>query len=44
MPWLKKDTQLLPSLKKGQTIPLSKVELHSGMTSPPGYVTESELL
>jgi hypothetical protein len=34
----------LPPLKEGEQLDMSSVELHQGRTSPPDYLTESELI
>lgn len=44
MPWRAVEGEELPELTKGETLPLGHVELYEGETSPPGYLTESELI
>ncbi|KAL8143853.1 hypothetical protein V2J09_016885 [Rumex salicifolius] len=44
MPWLAVNEKSLPELTKGERIRLSKTELDEGKTSPPDYLTESELI
>ena len=39
-----KETASLPGIKKGDTLPLSKSEIHEGKTSPPRHFTEDSLL
>ncbi|CAM6081712.1 unnamed protein product [Calypogeia fissa] len=44
MPWLAVSDESLPSFTAGESISLREVELHQGRTSPPDYLTESELI
>ncbi|MED6197065.1 hypothetical protein PIB30_053243 [Stylosanthes scabra] len=44
MPWLAVNDKNIPSFTKGQKIGVSKLELYEGTTSPPDYLTESELI
>ncbi|XP_024635697.1 DNA topoisomerase 3-beta isoform X3 [Medicago truncatula] len=44
MPWLAINDKSLPSFEEGQKIKLSKVELYEGSTTPPDFLTESELI
>ncbi|KAJ9701253.1 hypothetical protein PVL29_006551 [Vitis rotundifolia] len=44
MPWLAVNEKNLPQFKKGEKIEVSKVELYEGETSPPDYLSESELI
>ncbi|XP_057429200.1 DNA topoisomerase 3-beta isoform X2 [Lotus japonicus] len=44
MPWLAINDKNIPSFIKGQKIEVSKVELYEGTTTPPDYLTESELI
>lgn len=44
MPWLGVSEESLPPFSKGETVHISEVELYQGLTSPPGYLTESELI
>ncbi|ESW35784.1 hypothetical protein PHAVU_001G264300 [Phaseolus vulgaris] len=44
MPWLALNDKNIPSFVKGQKIEVSKLELYEGITSPPDYLTESELI
>ena len=42
--WLAKDEQSVPELKSGQELIVIKASLERRQTSPPGYLTESELI
>ncbi|KAG4387589.1 hypothetical protein GLYMA_11G253100v4 [Glycine max] len=44
MPWLAINDKNIPSFIKGQKIEVSKLELYEGSTSPPDFLTESELI
>ncbi|GJP39186.1 hypothetical protein CLOM_g23576, partial [Closterium sp. NIES-68] len=44
MPWLAVGDEGLPSFVQGESVALSAVELYEGHTSPPDYLTESELI
>ncbi|XP_057959790.1 DNA topoisomerase 3-beta isoform X2 [Malania oleifera] len=44
MPWLAVNEKNLPRLTRGEKIKVSKVELYEGNTSPPDYLSESELI
>ncbi|GAU31076.1 hypothetical protein TSUD_322130 [Trifolium subterraneum] len=44
MPWLAINDKSIPSFTKGQKIKVSKVELYEGSTTPPDFLTESELI
>ncbi|XP_057536769.1 DNA topoisomerase 3-beta isoform X2 [Amaranthus tricolor] len=44
MPWLGISEKKLPDLAKGEIVKISKVELYEGKTSPPDYLTESEVI
>ncbi|KAL1358200.1 DNA topoisomerase 3-beta isoform X1 [Arachis hypogaea] len=44
MPWLAVNDKNIPSFTKGQKIEVSKLDLYEGTTSPPDYLTESELI
>ncbi|XP_020409660.1 DNA topoisomerase 3-beta isoform X2 [Prunus persica] len=44
MPWLAVTEKNLPQFTKGEKIEVSQVDLHEGMTSPPDYLSESELI
>ncbi|KAG2490592.1 hypothetical protein HYH03_010985 [Edaphochlamys debaryana] len=44
MPWRAAATDTLPPLSPGEQLPLSEVELYQGRTSPPDYLTESDLI
>eukprot|EP00897_Mesotaenium_endlicherianum_P000232 jgi/Mesen1/10209/ME000077S09546 len=44
MPWLAMADEGLPPFAEGEVVPLLQVELHQGRTSPPDYLTESELI
>ncbi|KAK7280853.1 hypothetical protein RIF29_08385 [Crotalaria pallida] len=44
MPWLAINDKNLPSFTKGQQIEVSKMELYEGTTTPPDYLTESDLI
>ncbi|KAJ7297715.1 hypothetical protein O6H91_Y040400 [Diphasiastrum complanatum] len=43
-PWLSVTENNLPPFAIGESIPLSEVEFYQGRTSPPDYLTESELI
>ncbi|KAF5192263.1 Dna topoisomerase 3-beta [Thalictrum thalictroides] len=44
MPWLAINEKNLPQFTKGEKIKISKVDLYEGNTSPPDYLSESELI
>ncbi|KAJ7957287.1 DNA topoisomerase [Quillaja saponaria] len=44
MPWLAVNEKNLPRFAKGEKIEVSKMELYEGSTSPPDYLTESDLI
>ncbi|KAL6185655.1 hypothetical protein ACLB2K_041785 [Fragaria x ananassa] len=44
MPWLAVNEKNLPQFTKGEKIEVARVDLHEGMTSPPEYLSESELI
>ncbi|XP_009371098.1 DNA topoisomerase 3-beta isoform X1 [Pyrus x bretschneideri] len=44
MPWLAINEKNLPQFTKGEKLEVSKVDLHEGLTSPPDYLSESELI
>uniref|UniRef100_A0A803LZK4 DNA topoisomerase n=1 Tax=Chenopodium quinoa TaxID=63459 RepID=A0A803LZK4_CHEQI len=44
MPWLAISEKKLPDFAKGERIKISKVELYEGNTTPPDYLTESEVI
>ncbi|KAK7306407.1 hypothetical protein VNO77_44346 [Canavalia gladiata] len=44
MPWLAINDKNIPSFIKGQKIKVSKLELYEGSTTPPDFLTESELI
>ncbi|KAL5075977.1 hypothetical protein RYX36_014961 [Vicia faba] len=44
MPWLAINDKSIPSFTKGEKIEVSKVELYEGNTTPPDFLTESELI
>ncbi|KAJ4827020.1 hypothetical protein Tsubulata_033804 [Turnera subulata] len=44
MPWLAISEKNIPQFAKGERIEVSKVELFEGETSPPDYLSESELI
>eukprot|EP01025_Chloroclados_australasicus_P061138 TRINITY_DN797_c0_g2_i2.p1 TRINITY_DN797_c0_g2~~TRINITY_DN797_c0_g2_i2.p1 ORF type:complete len:869 (-),score=15.44 TRINITY_DN797_c0_g2_i2:249-2855(-) len=44
MPWKSVDGVLLPNFEQGEILQLSSIEMFSGKTSPPDYLTESELI
>ncbi|CAI5500630.1 unnamed protein product, partial [Closterium sp. Naga37s-1] len=44
MPWLAVGDEGLPAFVQGESVALSAVELYEGRTSPPDYLTESELI
>ncbi|TYI61141.1 hypothetical protein E1A91_D10G152000v1 [Gossypium mustelinum] len=44
MPWLAINEKNLPQFTKGEKIEVSRVELYEGETSPPDYLSESELI
>eukprot|EP00271_Cylindrocystis_brebissonii_P005978 TRINITY_DN1845_c0_g1_i9.p1 TRINITY_DN1845_c0_g1~~TRINITY_DN1845_c0_g1_i9.p1 ORF type:complete len:630 (+),score=80.22 TRINITY_DN1845_c0_g1_i9:2116-4005(+) len=44
MPWLAVSDEGLPTFHEGEAVGLATVELHEGKTSPPDYLTESELI
>jgi len=43
-PWAASKGKDLPSFTQGETVPIGVVEIQTQYTSPPGYLTESELL
>ncbi|GAB4851852.1 hypothetical protein Ancab_031251 [Ancistrocladus abbreviatus] len=44
MPWLSISEKNLPQFTRGEKIKVSKVELDEGNTSPPDYLSESEVI
>lgn len=44
MPWVNIADQYIPDFNVGQKVILGLVDVKSGMTSPPDYLTESELI
>lgn len=44
MPWLSVSEEKLPSFLIGESVKLQEVELYQARTSPPDYLTESELI
>lgn len=42
--WQRKEDSHLPNIKIGDEVPIEKVELRSGKTAPPPYLSESELI
>jgi len=44
MPWLKPKTAGLPNFDSGAKVPVLSVTVTEGKTSPPDYLTESELI
>lgn len=44
MPWLGVSEENLPSFSVGESVQVAEVELYQGRTSPPDYLTESELI
>ncbi|KAK9917893.1 hypothetical protein WJX75_009329 [Coccomyxa subellipsoidea] len=44
MPWKAVQGEALPPLQEGDSLPITEVELKQGKTSPPDYLTESELI
>ena len=43
-PWVKISDKLIPDFRKGETYYLSALDVVEGHTTPPDYLTESELL
>ncbi|KAF5178482.1 Dna topoisomerase 3-beta, partial [Thalictrum thalictroides] len=44
MPWMAVNENNLPQFTKGKKIKISKVDLYEGNTSPPDYLSKSELI
>lgn len=44
MPWLAVGENNLPTFKKGDTVSIHKVDIYEGSTTPPDYLSESELI
>ncbi|BBM98000.1 DNA topoisomerase III [Marchantia polymorpha subsp. ruderalis] len=44
MPWLAVSDENLPTFTVGESVKCGEIELHQGRTSPPDYLTESELI
>lgn len=44
MPWLAVNEKKLPQFLKGEKIEVARVELYQGNTTPPDYLSESELI
>ncbi|KAI3996704.1 hypothetical protein MKX01_041004 [Papaver californicum] len=44
MPWLAVSEKNIPQFTKGEKVNIMKVELYEGNTSPPDYLSESELI
>jgi hypothetical protein len=41
---INKADEYIPDFKQGQTVPVKSVQMNEGKTSPPDYLTESELI
>lgn len=44
MPWLAVSENSLPAFKKGDSVSIHKVDIYEGSTTPPDYLSESELI
>nr|CAD1839134.1 unnamed protein product [Ananas comosus var. bracteatus] len=44
MPWMSVSEKSLPQFKQGEKIKILKVDLYEGSTTPPDYLSESELI
>lgn len=44
MPWLAVSGTNLPTFKTGDTVSIHKVDIYKGSTTPPDYLSESELI
>ncbi|KAI8341296.1 DNA topoisomerase [Chlamydoabsidia padenii] len=44
MHWVNKADEYIPDFKQGETVPVKSVQMNEGKTSPPDYLTESELI
>ncbi|PNT64880.1 hypothetical protein BRADI_4g34290v3 [Brachypodium distachyon] len=44
MPWLAVAENNLPTFKNGDTVSIHKVDIYEGSTTPPDYLSESELI
>ncbi|ONM56133.1 DNA topoisomerase 3-alpha [Zea mays] len=44
MPWLAVSENSLPAFKKGDSVSIHKADIYEGSTTPPDYLTESELI
>ncbi|CAO3611618.1 unnamed protein product [Cunninghamella echinulata] len=44
MHWIKVSDEYIPEFKEGQVVQIKSINLHEGKTSPPAYLTESELI
>ncbi|KAK9804028.1 hypothetical protein WJX73_004084 [Symbiochloris irregularis] len=44
MPWKATEAAALPPMTEGEALPITSVELHQGKTSPPDYLSESDLI
>lgn len=44
MHWITKADEYVPDFKQGEVLPVASVNLTEGKTSPPDYLTESELI
>ncbi|KAJ4460313.1 putative DNA topoisomerase 3-beta-1 [Paratrimastix pyriformis] len=42
--WMQRRDEVLPDFRQGQHVTVTSVELREGRTSPPDYLTESELI
>ncbi|XP_058093481.1 DNA topoisomerase 3-beta isoform X2 [Magnolia sinica] len=44
MPWMAVNEKNLPQFSKGERIKISKIDLYEGSTTPPDYLSESEII
>ncbi|KAI8089922.1 DNA topoisomerase [Halteromyces radiatus] len=44
MHWVNKTDEYIPEFKQGQVVTVKSVQMNEGKTSPPDYLTESELI
>lgn len=44
MTWIKIHDNYIPDFKEGETFMITTVDIHQGKTTPPDYLSESDLI
>ncbi len=44
MPWLNAGETIIPSIGKGERLRLQELKMHAGLTEPPAYLSEADLI